>query len=41
MQHPRRGLTRTHKSSSHINTNVLNLVLLTQIYQKHLSMPTY
>ncbi|KHG26939.1 hypothetical protein F383_08905 [Gossypium arboreum] len=36
-QCPRRGLTRTHISKSHIDVNVLNVVLLVHIYQNPMS----
>ncbi|KHG29166.1 hypothetical protein F383_35888 [Gossypium arboreum] len=36
-QRIKRGLTRTHISKSHIDANVLNVVLLAQIYQNPMS----
>ncbi|KHG06167.1 Cutinase transcription factor 1 alpha [Gossypium arboreum] len=36
-QRIKRGLTRTHITKSHIDANVLNVVLLTQIYQNPMS----
>ncbi|KHG08610.1 Histone deacetylase clr3 [Gossypium arboreum] len=33
--YPRQGLTRTHISESHIDVNVLNVVLLAHIYRCH------
>ncbi|KHG29830.1 putative acyl-activating enzyme 2 [Gossypium arboreum] len=38
-QRIKRGLTRTHISKSHIDANVLNVVLLAHIYRNHISMP--
>ncbi|KHG13459.1 hypothetical protein F383_18595 [Gossypium arboreum] len=36
-QRIKRGLTRTHITESHIDANVLNVVLLTHIYQNSMS----
>ncbi|KHF98925.1 hypothetical protein F383_38030 [Gossypium arboreum] len=36
-QRIKRGLTRTHISESHIDANVLNVVLLIHIYQNPMS----
>ncbi|KHF99144.1 Acetyl-CoA acetyltransferase [Gossypium arboreum] len=33
----KRGLTRTHISESHIDRNILNVVLLAHIYQNPMS----
>ncbi|KHG25554.1 hypothetical protein F383_35736 [Gossypium arboreum] len=35
--YPRQGLTHTHISESHIDGNVLNVVLLTHIYWNPMS----
>ncbi|KHG14774.1 hypothetical protein F383_18062 [Gossypium arboreum] len=36
-QRTKRGLTRTHISESHIDANVLNMVLLVYIYRNPMS----
>ncbi|KHG28332.1 Erythropoietin [Gossypium arboreum] len=40
-QRIKRGLTRTHILESHIDANVLNVVLLARIYRSHISLGQY